>query len=55
MDGSTIVQERIRDRGEYITLVFFITSKLENMYSEVYLLGVAAKQTQQEGPLLLSL
>lgn len=46
MDESTIIQEGIKDGGEYIAPVLFITSKLENLYSEVYLLGVAAKQTQ---------
>lgn len=52
MDGATIVQEGIRDGKGYITPVFFITSKLVNMYSEVHLLGITAKQTQQEGILL---
>lgn len=35
VDGPTIVQEGIRDRGEYITLVFFITSKLENVLRSI--------------------
>lgn len=46
MDGATIVQEGIRDEKGYIAAVFFITSKLVNMYSEVHLLGITAKQTQ---------
>lgn len=52
MDGATIVQDGIIDGGAPF---FFITSKLRNMYSEVHLLGVDAKQNQQEGILPVSL
>lgn len=55
MDRATIVQEGIRYGRGYIAPVFFIATKLVNRYSEVYLLGITTKQTQQEGILLMSL